>query len=73
MSNLKGRKNQSFSQGNGDSRNLRGETLNIAASKYVNIFSFAVLHIKLWLEEDRDLDTDHLLYSFKFIQSKVQN
>ena len=32
-----------------------------------------MLDIKLWLEEDSDLDTDHPLYSFKFIQLKAQN
>ena len=69
MSNPLGAKNTHvFFQGTDDFRNLRYETLY----KYVNISSFAVLDMKLWLEEDIDLDTDHLSYSFKFIQSKVQ-
>ena len=34
--------------------------------EYVNISSFAVLGIKLWLEEDGDLNRNDLLYSFKF-------
>ena len=45
----------------------------VADYQYVNITSFAVWDINLWLEEDSDLDTDHPLYSFKFIQSKAQN
>ena len=73
MPNPKGlKKLRFFSQGTDDSRNLRCETLYIE-DYHANISSFAVLEIKLWLEEDSDLDTDHLLYSFKFIQSKVQN
>ena len=39
----------------------------------VNISSFAVLGIKLWLEENGDLNRNDPLYSFKFIQSKVPN
>ena len=35
--------------------------------------SFAVLSIKLWLEENSDLNRNDPLYSFKFIQSKDQN
>ena len=75
MSNPKGltKKIEVFSQRNGDSKNLRCETLYIADCEYINITSFAVLDIKLWLEEDSDLDTDHPLYSFKFVQSKAQN
>ena len=45
-----------FSQGTGDSKNLRCETLYIGHYEYVNISSFAVLGIKLWLEEDGDLN-----------------
>ena len=56
-----------FSQGT-----LRCETLYTFDYKYVNIFSSAVLYIKLWLEEDGDLHTNHHLFSFKFIQSKAQ-
>ena len=41
--------------------------------EYVSISSLTVLEIKLWLEEDNDLDTDYLLYSFEFLQSKAQN
>ena len=41
--------------------------------QYVNISGFAVLGIKLWLEEDGDLNRNDHLYSFKFIQSKAQN
>ena len=62
-----------FSQGTDDSKNLRCETLYIGDYEYVNIFSFAVLDIKVWLEEDGDLDKNDPLYSFKFIKSKVQN
>ena len=40
--------------------------------QYVNISSFAVLGIKLWLEEDGDLNRNNPLYSFRFIQSKAQ-
>ena len=62
-----------FSQGSDDSKSLRCETLRIADYEYVNISSFAVLDIKLWLKEDSNLDTYHPLYSFKFIQSEAQN
>ena len=56
-----------------DSKNWRCETLYIGNYKYANISSFAVLGIKLWLEEDDDLNRNNPLYSFKFIQSKIQN
>ena len=63
-----------FSQGTEDSKNLRCETLYIGNYEYVNISSFAVLlGIKLRLEEDRSLNKNDPLYSFKFIQSKAQN
>ena len=62
-----------FSQGTDDSKSLKYETLYIADYEYINITSFAVSDIKLWLEEDSDLNTDHPLYPFKFIQSKAQN
>ena len=66
-----------FSQGTDDSKNLRCETLYIFIGDYecVNISSFAVLGIKLWLEEDCDLNRNNPLYSFtcKFIQWKAQN
>ena len=48
----------------------------IADYEYVqHISSFAVSDIKLWLEEDRDVHTDHIhpLYSSEFIQSEAQN
>ena len=61
-----------FSQGTDDSKNLRCETLYIGNYKYVNISSFAVLGIKLWLEEDSDLNRNDPLYSLKFIQSKAK-
>ena len=63
--NVKSKKIEDFYQGTDDSKNLRCETLYIADYDYVNISSFAVLDIKLGLEEDGDLDTDHPLYSFK--------
>ena len=62
-----------FSQGTDDSKILRYETLYIGDYEYVNIPSVAVLGIKLWLEEDGDLNRNDPLYSFKFIQSKAQN
>ena len=62
-----------FSQGTYDSKNLRCETLYIGDYGYVNISSFAVLGIKLWLEKDGDLNRNDPLYSFKFIQSKAKN
>ena len=62
-----------FPQGTHDSKNLRRETLYIGNYEYVNISSFAVLGIKLWLKEDGDLNRNDPLYSFKFIQSKAQN
>ena len=61
-----------FSQGTDDSKNLRRETLYIGDYEYVNISSFAVLSVKLWLEEDGDLNRNDPLYSFKFIQLKAQ-
>ena len=62
-----------FSKETDDSKNLTCETLYIDDYKYVTIPSFAELDIKLWLEEDGDLNTNDHLYSFKFIQSKAQN
>ena len=62
-----------FSHGTDDSKNLICQTLYIADYEPVNISSFAVLGIKLWLEEDGNLKADQPLYSFKFIQSKAQN
>ena len=54
-------------------RKQKKETLYIGDYKYVNISSFAVLGIKLWLKEDGDLNRNDPLYSFRFIQSKVQD
>ena len=64
---------EGFSQGTDDSKNLRCETLYIGNYEYVNISSFTMLSIKLWLEEDGDFSRDDLLYSFKFNQSEAQN
>ena len=47
--------------------------LYIADYEYVNISSFPVLDIKLWLEEDGNLNTDHPSYLVKLILSKAQN
>ena len=46
-------------------KNLKCEILYVCDCEYINIASFAVSDIKLWLEEDSDLDTDH---PFVFIQ-----
>ena len=77
MSNPKGPKRWRFFQKvkeqADDSKNLRCETLYISDYEYVNISTFALSDIKLWLEGDDDLNTHHPLYSFKFIQSKAQN
>ena len=62
-----------FSQRTDDSKSLRCKTLYSADYEYVKISSLAVLGIKLWLEEDGDLNRNDPLYSFKFIQSKAQN
>ena len=64
---------EDFSEWTDDSKNLRCETLHIDNYEYVNISSFAVLNIQLWLEEDGALNRNETLYSFKFIQSKAQN
>ena len=70
---VKSQRREVFSQGTDDSKNLRCESLYNGNYEYVNISSFAVLGIKLWLEEDGDLNRNDPLYSFKFIKSKVQN
>ena len=62
-----------FSQETDDSKNLRYQPPYIAGYENVNISSFAVLDIKLWLEEGGDLNSDHRLYSFKFIRWRAQN
>ena len=61
------------SQGTGDPKNLRCETLYIGDDEYVSISSFAALGIKLWLEENDGLNTDDPSYSFRFFQLKYQN
>ena len=38
----------------------------------MNISSFAGLGIKLWMEEDGELNRNDHLYLFKLIQSKAQ-
>ena len=40
-----------------DSKNLSCETLYISDYEYVNTSTFALSDIKLWLEEDGDLNT----------------
>ena len=62
-----------FSQVTNDSKNLKCETLYIRDYQYVNISSFAMFGINLWLEEDGDSNRNDPLYSFNFIQSKAQN
>ena len=57
-----------FSQGTYDSKHLRCETLYIGDYENVNISSFAVLGIKLWLEENGDLsrnDSNSFSRNFK--------
>ena len=49
-----------FSQGTHDSKNLRCGTLYIGDYENVNISSFPVLGIKLWLEEDHDFISQNL-------------
>ena len=56
-----------------DSKNLRRESLYISVYECVNISTFALSDVKLWLEEDGDINTHHPLYSFRFIQSRAQN
>ena len=62
-----------FSQGTDDPEYLRYKTLCVGDYEYVNISSFAVLGMKLWLEEDGDLNRNDPLYSFQFIQLKAHN
>ena len=77
MSNPKGPKKSRFLQKvqeqTDDSENLRRETLYISVYECVNISTFALSDVKLWLEEDGDINTHHPLYSFRFIQSRAQN
>ena len=51
-----------FSQWTDDSKTLKCEALYIGDYEYVNVSSFAVLGIKLWLEEDDDLDRNDPFY-----------
>ena len=44
-----------FSQGTDNCKHLRCKTFYIADYEHIDISSFAVLAIKLWLEEDSDL------------------
>ena len=64
MKSQRTKKIEVFSKGTHDSKNLRCETLYIGNYEYVNISSFAVLGIKLWLEEDGDLNRNDPLYLF---------
>ena len=72
VSNPNGQKKQGFLWRDRRPKNLRCATLYIGDYEYVNIYSFAALGIKLWLEEDGDLNRNDPFYSFKFIQSKAQ-
>ena len=57
MSNPNGPKKSRFSpKGLTTPKKMRYDTLYISDYEYVNISSFAVLGIKLWLEEDGDLN-----------------
>ena len=56
-----------------DSKNLRSESLYISVYECVNISTFSPSDVKLWLEEDGNINTHHPLYSFRFIQSRAQN
>ena len=56
-----------------DPKNLRRKTPYIFVYECVNISTFALSDVKLWLEEDGDANTHHPLHSFRFIQSRAQN
>ena len=77
MTNSKGPKKtrilQKVQEQADDSKNLRRENLYISVYECVNISSFALSDVKLWLEEDGDINTHHPLHSFRFIQSRAQN
>ena len=62
-----------YYQENADPKNWRCETLYIGDYKYVNISSFVLLGIKLWLKEDGDLIRNDPSDSFNLIQSKAQD
>ena len=55
------------------SKNLRRETLYISVYECVNISTFALSDVKLWLEEDGDVNTHHPSYLFRFIHSRAEN
>ena len=56
-----------------DSKNLRRGTLYISIYECVNISTFALSDVKLWLEEDGNVNTHHPLYSRIFVQLRAQN
>ena len=69
MSNPEGTKKIEFLSHRTDYyKNLGCESLYIADNENVNISSFDVLDIELWLDEVGDLHTNNPLSSFKFIQ-----
>ena len=51
-----------FSHGTDNSKNLRCETLYIDNYEYVNISRFAMLDIKLQLQEDGDLNREPFIF-----------
>ena len=57
MSNSKGPKNRGFSK---RFRNKLATPNYISVYECVNISTFALLDVKLWLEEDRNVNTHHL-------------
>ena len=59
------------SQGANNSKHLRCKILYIVDYEYVNITGFAVLDVRLGLEEENELVTDQPL--FKFTSLKAQN
>ena len=61
-----------FSQGTDDSKNLRCETLYIGNYEYVNISSFAVLGIKLFLEEDSNLNRNYFYIHSNLFSQKLK-
>ena len=62
MSYPKGLTESRFSPKGLTTKNERCETLFIAFHEQVNISSFAVLDIQLWLEKDGDLNTNNPLF-----------
>ena len=50
-----------------DSKNLRRETLYISVYECVNISTFALLDVELWLGEDGNVNTHHTyIHSYLF-------